>query len=255
MLTVAVAMALQDRVPTVGDTVWVAVRVAVPSGYLLRPQPIDLGELGQSLGSAEVSYGGDSVSVRYPVAFWHPGNHRIAVPGPIVVSTAGRSDTLPAREVVVPIASVLPAGQDKQTVAARDPAGLLPQSDRSWLPLVVLFALWGGAFGWLRRRSVRRAKLRRSDTPPVAVAAEPAVEPALVEWAALGEGRTALDGWAHLIEARLAGQHLGPERIQTAQPLLERMALLGFDRRGSEEEVGHLIAEARAWMGEADPTR
>src|SRR5207249_4257791 len=72
-LPLAVALLLQAHHPTVGDTVWVTIAVRASGRVVLRPQPWDLGELGQVLGPAELISRGDSVQVRYPVAFWLAG--------------------------------------------------------------------------------------------------------------------------------------------------------------------------------------
>ena len=61
---------MQARPPTVGDTVWISIKVPVARRLVLRPQAWDLGDLGQVLGQPEVVYDSDSATVRYPIAFW-----------------------------------------------------------------------------------------------------------------------------------------------------------------------------------------
>lgn len=247
MIALALALAWQPKPATVGDTVWVSVQVVVPAGMILRPQTWDLGELGQTLGPPEVSYEADAATVRYPVSFWFPGNHQITVPGPIVVSPAGRSDTLAGKALLVRVASVLPEGKSKRDLAPRDPAGVIGQSDRSPLPVVVALGVAslviGGVGALLRRRWSRRRGL----APVIPAPADPLIEVLLEEWVKLGEPRTSLDGWAHLIERDLDRAPL-PARSTSAAPLLAEMAAVGFDHSDRPEAVGLLIGRARDWL-------
>lgn len=247
MMALVLTLALQAKAASVGDTVWVAIRALVPVGQILRPQPWDLGDLGQALGPPEVSYEADSATIRYPMVFWFPGTHQVTVPGPIVVTTAGRSDTLGARTMTIAIGSVLPAGRPKRELAPRDPAPVLPQVGRSWLPVMLLLGLSTAGLGLAWWRSWRRRAARRVTLPPPAVPPDPDVTQRLTAWAALGESRTALDGWAHVIEREL-DRHPDPARRASATPLLERMAALGFDRDGSIDMVEQLIDEASGWV-------
>ena len=248
MIALLVALAFQPKTASVGDTVWVAIRVVVPAGQILRPQTWDLADLGQALGPPEVSYEADSATIRYPVVFWYPGDHPVTLPGPIVVTTAGRSDTLPAKTMTIAVGSVLPAGKAKRELAPRDPAPMVAQAGRSWLPLVLLLGLAASGLGLVWWRSARRARRRRATLSPAMVAPEPDVAGRLTEWAALGEGRTALDGWAHLIERDLE-RHPDPAKVASAGPLLDRMAVAGFDREGPVEAVDGLLEEAAGWVG------
>jgi len=237
---------LQDRLPTVGDTVWIATRVPLPTRLILRPQTWDLGELGQVLGPPDVDYHADSATVRYPVSFWHAGAHSVSVPGPIVVSPEGRSDTLSARAVVIRIASVLPQGADKSTLAPRGPAPLVSQSTRSLLPLgigLTLVGLGAGAVAFWLRRAADRRRAAGLAAPPVTGPDLPAI---LDAWARSGEIRTALDGWAHLIERELE-RHQEADRA-AASPLLDAMAIAGFRRDQSPAELERLTALAKRWL-------
>ena len=96
------AVMSQTRQPTVGDTVWVEIRATIPPRMIVRPQPWDAGEVAQVLGPPIVESSGQQVLVRYPVAFWYPGTHTLEVPGPVLISPEGRSDTLPPTSVVAP---------------------------------------------------------------------------------------------------------------------------------------------------------
>ena len=241
-----VLLAVQGRGPTVGDTVWLASRVPVAARQILRPQIWDLGEIGQVLGAADVHYDGDSATVRYPVVFWFAGSHSVSVPGPIVVSPEGRSDTLPARPLVVAVASVLPAGAARDSLAPKAAADLVGQAERSWLPLGIAAALmilggWAGGL-WLARR-------RRPVAVPRPVAPAPSDSVALLDqWAALGETRAALEGWSQLIETGLATADA--ERRAPVEPLLLALGAVGFRPDTPPADVDRLIAAARRWVAE-----
>jgi hypothetical protein len=248
MIGWVVWLAAQAAAATVGDTVWVGRSVAVPSGQILRPQSWDLGEVGQSLGAPEVLYRGDSATVRYPLVLWLPGRHRLTVPGPIVVSLAGRSDTLPNVDVVIDIASVLPADQPKASLAPRGAAPLLPQSSRSLWPVIVLVGGVGAIGGavWALRQRRRR---ERAAVAPLPAAPEPAVGPLLAGWLAAGEVKTTLDGWAHLLERELT-RTTDAQRRERGQELLGRMEIAGFRPDASGDDPAALIDRARAWVRE-----
>lgn len=247
MMGVALILhAIQGRTPTVGDTVWLGTRVPVASRQILRPQVWDLGEIGQVLGAADVHYDGDSATIRYPVVFWFAGNHAVSVPGPIVVSPEGRSDTLPARPVVVTVTSVLPTGVPRDSLAPKASADLVGQAERSWLPLGIAAALLivtGLATGtWLARR--RRPVMI---APPVIMPTMDRVA-LLDRWAALGETRAALEGWSQLIEAGLAGAD--PSRRAPVEPLLLALGAIGFRPDTPPADVDRLIDAARRWVAE-----
>ncbi len=233
---------------TVGDTVWITRQIAVPNGRILRPQVWDLGDVGLALGAPEVVYRADSATVRYPITLWFPGLHRLTVPGPIIVNPAGGSDTLRVAEVVVEVGSVLPADRPKAALAPRGAAPLLPQSTRSLLPVGVLLglvALVAATSYWGRARGQRQ----RHAVGPLPAAPEPAVIPVLDRWEQVGETRTALDGWAHLIERELARRAV-PAAPAEVRELLAQMASVGFRSDPAAEDVGGLIVRARAWLAE-----
>jgi hypothetical protein len=241
---VAWLLAGQVRPPTVGDTIWLSTTVPVGPRMILRAQNWDLGTDGQVLGPPEVVYAADSATVRYPVAFWIAGEHLVTVPGPIVVTPEGRSDTLPNVARRVDIATVLPAGANKRTLAPRGPAARLAQAEGSLLPLtvaLVLIGLSGGIGFWLWRRA------RRPGAPPPRIdppAPDPVAE--VESWARMGETRAALDGWSHLIEHELAGRN-EPEAASRAGPLLEAMAVVGFRPGAEPAEADRLLRAAREW--------
>jgi len=246
MIVLGLVLGLLQGPPTVGDTVWLSTRVPLAPRQILRPQTWDLGDLGQVLGAPVVELGPDSATVSYPVSFWYPGDHAVSIPGPIVVNPEGRSDTLPARALRLTVASVLPAGVPKDSIAARDPAALVAQAERSLLPLGALAVLLGAVAGGLGWR-VARARRPREVAPP---APPPPVDPAplLDRWAAAGEIRVALDGWARLVaeaRARRGDPDGGAEALQAA------FDAIGFRADANPAEVERLVRAAKAWLGRA----
>ena len=247
IIAALIGFALQAAPPTVGDTVWLSVRVPVASRQILRPQAWDLGELGQVLGPPEIRYDADSATIRYPVVFWFPGNHPVSVPGPIVVSPEGRSDTLAARPLVAAVRSVLPAGARRDSLAPKRAAELVGQAQQSWLPLGIaglLLLLTGGiAAAWL----VRRRRPVTVPQPTVPAPADPVAR--LYRWAEAGETRAVLEGWSQLIEARLA-LSTDPADRAAVEPLLLAIGAVGFRPDTPPTDVDRLIGSARRWVAE-----
>jgi hypothetical protein len=239
------AAAGQAQAPTVGDTVWVVTEVPLAPRQIVRPQGWDLGELAQVLGPPQVELTADSATIRYPVAFWYPGDHLVTVPGPIVVNPEGRSDTLPARRLVVSIRSVLPAGANRDSLAPRDPASPVPQTRPSILPLgVALLGVAGlsGLIGWRLWSRRRPVVVTREPDPPA-----PDVARLLDAWAAAGETRTALDGWSHLVEVEAKRRGAGLDQAETAR-LLEALEADGFRPDPPSADADRTIAAAKAWL-------
>ena len=249
MIWAAVVLVIQPRPATVGDTVWLSTKVPLASRQILRAQPWDLGEIGQVLGPPEVDYEGDSATVRYPVTFWYPGVHAVSVPGPIVVNPEGRSDTLNARSVSVEVATVLPPRVPRDSLVPRDAADLLPQAERSLLPLTVLWlatAILAAGLLWLWR-------LRRRREAPAAgpLIERPAVGPVLLQWGRAGETRAAAEGWSQLIHARLSS---GPEDEKGAL-LAAELDEIGFQPGTLPARVDRLLDEAAAWVAARERAR
>lgn len=228
----------QPQPSTVGDTVWLEIRVPLQARQILRAQTWELGEVGQVLGPPLVELTPDSAVVRYPVTFWFPGRHPVAVPGPIVVNPEGRSDTLPARRLQVEVASVLPPDTNRDSTPPRPQAGVIPQAGRSLLPLGVL---WIGLLGLAGLVAWRLARARRPRSPAPRAAPVPVDFPGLLDrWAEAGELKTAADGWAHLL-ARAAGV---PADTESARVLGE-LDRIGFRPDPPAEDVDAAIAAAK----------
>lgn len=244
----ALLLALFQAPATVGDTIWVTTRVPLQPRQILRPQSWDLGDIGQVLGPPLVTLTADSAIVRYPVAIWYPGDHPVTVPGPIVVNPEGRSDTLAAHATTISVRSVLPAGAAKDTLAPRDPAGVVVQAEPSILPLGILWlvlAIVAVAIGlWLR------ARRRPRPVPPATRLAEPDLPAMLARWTDAGEARAALDGWARLVAQRSEGRGGDPDG--GTEHLLHAIDAIGFRADAEPAEVTRVIRAAKDWL-EAHP--
>lgn len=189
-----------ERDVTVGDTVWIERVVGDVGSAILRPQPWQLGSLGEQLGPAEVVQGARGAVVRYALVLWYPGDQVLSMPGPVLVRRDGSADTLGVAAYQVRVLSVLPAGQRRSTLAPKPARDTVPIASRSLLPLAVLAGavlLGSGAAALLRRRRGRPAPPRRA----VEVFPSPEV---LGRWSAAGEYRAALDGWSWRLARRLA---------------------------------------------------
>jgi len=232
VIALALLLAAQVAPVRVGDTVWVETTIPLPGRMIVRPQPWDLGDLGQVLGPPEVILSQDSARIRYPLAIWYPGRQEVTMPGPIVVAPEGSSDTLAARTFRIDVTSVLPEGKDKDAVAPRPSSDPVAQSGRSPLALVVFETVVGltALVGWLL---IRRGRLRRrSLAPPPAEPAQPA-DVWLERWAKAGELKAAVDGWAHRLEPD-AGR---PE----VAAWLQRAELAGFRPDAARQDLEALL--------------
>lgn len=233
-----VLLALQDApLPTVGDTVWVVRTHALRADVSIRPRPIAATAAVEPLGAPEVIQSGAEARVRYPLVVWRPGDHRIEVPGPILVRRDGWSDTLRATTAVIRVASVLPAGP-RDSLAPQPPHDILMRSSTSWLPvlfLLVLTSLPLGVLHWWWRR--------RGPEPDASTPGRPAEldRARLDAWVAAGEIRTAAEGWHHRIAMRA-----GPVPDEATRPLLERLRRVRYEAVSLDEGV-RACRDAAAW--------
>ena len=181
--------------PTVGDTIWLTRTVALPAGWVVRPVAWDSSGAVQSLGPPTIAVRGDSAVVRWPAVAWTPGRLKIEVPGPVLLSPAGRTDTLAPGQFVVQVASVLPPATPRESLAVQPPAGIVSRTAATPLPV---FAAWVVAVAvilplhlWARRRG-----------RPQTVAPPPAAPfPPVDQWETAGE--------SHAVAAAAAGRLRG----------------------------------------------
>lgn len=208
--------------PAVGDTVWLDREIRAPAGSLLRPLPWDPGEDAALLGPPEVIARPGGWVLRYPLAFWRAGRHRLVVPGPLVVRADGGLDTLPPRVAEVLIHSLLPATRP-DSLPPEPAADLLPVRERTSQPLVILLGAVVVALlpwhWWWRRRGRVGGELD-------AGAVHPGPTPADLEaWAEAGEWRAAAEGWI----ARLEQLPASPD----GDALLDRLRAARFEAGGA----------------------
>ena len=211
------SLPLQGVAPSVGDTVWLRRTVRVPAGYTVRAaewEPTDPVEL---LGRGRVVLAGDSAEIAYPVVVWRPGQHRIELPGPLLLGPEGTVDSLAGERMSLEVKSILPPVPADSVLAPQPRASLVSRRVVSLIPIAILWAaalilllpvhLW-----WRRRGKPVRA------APP---ALRPdALEPPLARWADAGEHRAV----ANLAVARLRA--VVAQRVASAHPGLDTERVL-----------------------------
>lgn len=168
--------------PTVGDTVWLARRVVTDARREVRAADWHPESPLQLLGPPQVRRRGDTLEVRYPVAFWAPGSFTVEVPGPVLLTDGVATDSLPPLPEQVTVASVLPRAS-RTTVA---PHGALPLLERQeQTPRPLLIGLAAAAILTAVLAAIWRRPPRALPAPPPA----PAVELPLARWLDAGEVR------------------------------------------------------------------
>jgi hypothetical protein len=181
--------------PTVGDTVTVIHRVAVPAGALVQARGPEDTTIVTLAGLPDVSREGDSVRIAYTLSVWATGQHSLEIPGAVVVHGDGRVDTLPPARVRLDVASVLP-DRPVDSIAPRAPSPWVRREEASGWPFIVLglpllLALLAVGWWW-RRRGPRPAAI----APPPAPRGDAASR--IRRWSTAGETGLALD---HLLHA------------------------------------------------------
>jgi hypothetical protein len=182
------ALLLQVQAPQVGDTVWLT-RTVAADGREVRAVAWQPEGAIEALGPGLVVQRGENVVVRYPAVGWLPGNHVVQVPGPVLVSPDGTTDTLPPQPVTITIASVLPDLSGDSLPEPQPEAALVLRPERTPGPLILLLALSGLLLVPIHLAWRRRGPPPRS--PDVPVAGEAKVEWG-GRWAAAGEVRAVL---------------------------------------------------------------
>ncbi len=256
MITLLLALLVQARPPTVGDTLWVTRQVTVPRGQTVRPAGWELSGDVELLGRPRVTTVNGVVEVAYPVVVWTAGSHTVHVPGPLLLAADGGVDSLPAADTTLVVASVLPANAPDSALHPQPVAGLVHRRVVAWLPVAILlaaaFILLVPLHWWWRRRG----------QPAATAARRPVVEPPLARWAEAGESRTVLAVAAarlrRAIAARLPAAHPGLDTPAVVNQLgaapadwpvadiADTLAALDAARFGGEPPDGALALFARA---------
>jgi len=226
MIPLLLVFVLQGGLPTVGDTVWVERRVVAGPNVLIRPQVWDLGSVGRQLGPAVQQRTGSALVIRYPLVFWYPGRHALRMPGPVVISREGRSDTLLSSAVTVQVGSVLPADRAREALEPRPASAPVALAERSLRPLLIALGLVLSSIAGL---AVYRRRRGKSVARPNVEVARPAPD-RLAQWTDAGEYHAALDHWEHRL-ALMLRQSGSLDEMARVQQVLEGIALAAYEPR------------------------
>ncbi len=176
--------AIQSRIPTVGDTIWLTRRVNAPPGAEVRAPAWTPEEGLALLGRPVIRTENGATLISWPAVAWSAGTRTISVPGPVVIRADGVTDSLPSETQTLEVASVLPDSTPIEKIPPQPEAGIvLERVTAPWpvlvatlLALVIIVPL---AWWWRRRGPVGSAAL---------ATVHPPVWP-LSEWSESGEGR------------------------------------------------------------------
>jgi hypothetical protein len=206
-------LALQQApLPQVGDTIWLVRVIPAPVGRVARVAAWNPEGAVEALGPGILVRRGDSLEVRYPAVGWLPGVHAVEVPGLVLVSPDGATDSLPPAMLTVTIASVLPTLPGDSLPPAQPEAAPILRPIQTVVPVLVLLLLAVllliPVHVWWRRRG------RPIAAPGTGEAPLPPGLP-LETWMAAGEPRAVLAASAARLRA-----------AASARPSLEAAALL-----------------------------
>jgi hypothetical protein len=230
-------LVLQGPLPTVGDTIWLERRILVPAGSEVRVPRWDPPEQMELIGKPEIRSEPGQAVVVYPATAWRPGSYQLVIPGPILVAPDGRTDTLPAEQRTVEVATVLP-DSDPDRLRIQPPVGIVPRYITRPEPLLGALALAGALFGLLAWLWRRRGPL----LAPSPEAASPAVAP-LLAWVEAGETRAAAAFKARELRDLVA------RRVPAGQPGLDTERLA---RVLAEQRPTWPVAALSAVLGDLD---
>jgi hypothetical protein len=180
---------VQAPQPQVGDTVWLVRTILAPSGREVRIISWNPEGAIETLGPGMMVRRGDSLDIRYPAVGWLPGSHTVEVPGPVLVSPDGTTDSLPAMPVTITIASILPELPRDSLPAPQPEAAPVLRPIETAAPVLILLLLSALVLVPLHLWWHRRGKPIKA-----APAAEPSRPPdlPLASWADAGEPRAVL---------------------------------------------------------------
>jgi hypothetical protein len=183
--------------PSVGDTVWLERRFALPAGWLVRPGKLQSSDDVEALAEPVVARRGGDWVVRYPVAAWAPGTHSVLLPAIWRLGPQAQADSVPGGTATFVLTSVIP--ESVKAPAPRPALAPLRPSTRDPRPpmLAVLIAAAGLAAGiWWRRRPPR----------PIPGPRQPATGAAVADrrWIDAGEAKAVAARAAGRLRAALA---------------------------------------------------
>lgn len=206
---------LQAPLPQVGDTIWLVRTIPAPVGRVARVAPWHPEGAVEALGPGVLVRRGDSLEVRYPAVGWLPGSHAVEVPGPVLVSPDGTTDSLPPTTLTVTIASVLPDLPGDSLPPAQPEAAPILRPVQTAVPvlglLLIATLILVPVHYWWRKRG-------RPITAPAQGPVAPSRELPLDAWMAAGEPRAVLAAGAARLRAAAAA-HPSPEATALLQAL------------------------------------
>ena len=94
--------------PTVGDTIWLVRALTVPAGWQVRAGKLEPTEDVEPLAEPSVRRVAGTWVVRYAVAAWKPGVHRLALPPIWRLGPDGGADSTAGGIATFSVASVIP---------------------------------------------------------------------------------------------------------------------------------------------------
>jgi len=201
---------IQAPLPQVGDTIWLVRTIPAPVGRVARVAPWNPVGAVEALGPGMLIRRGDSLDVRYPAVGWLPGSHSVDIPGPVLVSPDGTTDSLPPTTLTVTIASVLPTLSGDSLPPAQPEAGPIFRPIRTGVPVLLLLLcatlVLIPAHYWWRKRG-------RPISPPSGGTTPSLPELPLDAWMAAGEPRAVLAAAAARLRTA-AATHPSPEATE-----------------------------------------
>jgi len=210
---------IQAPLPQVGDTIWLVRTIPAPVGRVARVAPWNPEGAVEALGPGILIRRGDSLEVRYPAVGWLPGSHSVEIPGPVLVSPDGTTDSLPPTTLTVTIGSVLPTLPGDSLPPPQPEAAPILRPIQTAVPVLVL--LLGAVLTLIPVHYWWRKRGRPIAAPPLeATSTRPALP--LDAWIAAGEPRAVLAA----VTARLrtaAALRPSPEADQLLRTLDEAL--------------------------------
>src|SRR5438552_3477766 len=161
--------------PTVGDTIWLVRALVVPAGWQVRAAKFEPAEDVEPLTEPSVRRVAGAWVVRYALAAWKPGAHKLGLPPIWRLGPDGRADSTAGGVASFGVASVIPDTLKDPTPQA--PLAPLRLAHRNALPPLaaagIAIVLLGAGVA-MRRRPPRAAFGARLLAPVVVDACETA---------------------------------------------------------------------------------